>query len=172
MGVTTLIPELYKVVDYGDGFLAVMPRPRANDWLVDEIRGLQALGVGAIASLLEPDEVAELGLQEEAAIAEQRGLTFLSYPIPDRRTPTQLSEFGSFVRSLASHVRSGKGLAIHCRAGIGRSGITAAATLVALGHEHSSAFELISSARGLRVPDTEVQIQWFQENWREFQGDA
>ena len=163
-----MIPALYKVVTHGEGFLAVMPRPRANDWLDDEIGGLQSLGVGAIASLLEPTEVTELGLQDEAEITRRRGLAFFSFPIPDRGTPRNLLAFREFVRDLAMQVQSGIGLAIHCRAGIGRSGITAAATLVALGHDHSLAFELISSARGLRVPDTGSQIKWFEHNWRSF----
>lgn len=167
-----MIPEFYKVVDHNEGFLAVMPRPRASDWLTDEIKGLQSFGVSVIASLLEPAEVSELGLHEESAIAQGHEIAFLSFPIPDRGAPRNLEEFSAFVRDLASKVKSGNGLAIHCRAGIGRSGITAAATLVALGRDHSSAFELISAARGIRVPDTESQIQWFQQNWRLFRSDA
>lgn len=163
-----MVPEFYKVVDHGRGFVAVMPRPRANDWLSDELRGLKRLGVSVVASLLEREEEFELGLHDEATIAQEMGLRFFSFPIPDRGTPSQLSEFCEFVRSLAENVRSGAGVAIHCRAGIGRAGITSAATLVALGYDPASVFDMVSAARGIAVPDTEAQVEWVRGNWRKF----
>lgn len=77
-------------------------------------------------------------------------------------------EFAAFVRILAERVRVGMGVVIYCRAGIGRSGITAAAALVALGHDRTDVFDMISQARGLHVPDTQVQVEWFLENWQSF----
>ncbi len=34
--------ELYRVRDFGDGFLAVMPRPRAGDWMAEEFAALRS----------------------------------------------------------------------------------------------------------------------------------
>jgi protein-tyrosine phosphatase len=53
---------------------------------------------------------------------------------------------------------------VHCRAGIGRSGIAAAAVLVSLGHEPRDVFAMVSKARGVSVPDTDEQIEWFRKN--------
>jgi hypothetical protein len=38
-----MLPQIYKVLTNGSGFLAVMARPRSGEWLRDEIRGLGQL---------------------------------------------------------------------------------------------------------------------------------
>jgi hypothetical protein len=42
--------------------LAIMPRPRGDEWLAEEVRGWSRLGLNHVISLLEPHEVRELGL--------------------------------------------------------------------------------------------------------------
>ena len=56
------------------GRLAIMPRPRAGDWLDEEIAGWRAEGIDVVVSLLESDEVSELGLQREASLATNTSL--------------------------------------------------------------------------------------------------
>ena len=63
--------------------LAIVLRPRGGDWLVDEMRRIKASGVDTVVSLLEPLEAEMLGLEDEATAAEQAGMRFLSFPIPD-----------------------------------------------------------------------------------------
>src|SRR5713101_2898754 len=41
------------------GRLAIMARPRAGDWLADEIAGWRAAGIDIVVNLLEPAEIAE-----------------------------------------------------------------------------------------------------------------
>ena len=159
-----MVPQIYKVMSGGNGFLAVMARPRSGEWLRDELVGLRQAGVATIASLLEPREEAELELMLEASVAKELGLKFLSLPIADRGVPSIAADFHRFVAQLADDVRAGRGVVVHCRAGIGRSGITAAAVLVLLGHEPRAVFEMVSKARGIRVPDTDQQLEWFQNN--------
>ena len=43
------------------GRLAIMARPRAGEWLGDEISGWRAEGIDTVISLLEQEEVSELG---------------------------------------------------------------------------------------------------------------
>jgi protein-tyrosine phosphatase len=159
-----MIPQIYKVLANGNGFLAVMARPRSGEWLRDEIRGLSQIGVTTLASLLEPREETELELTSERSVAEELGLAFLSFPIADRGVPSATQEFQKFSARLADDVRAGRGVAVHCRAGIGRSGIAAAAVLVSLGHEPRDVFAMVSRARGVSVPDTDEQIEWFRKN--------
>ena len=159
-----MVPQIYKVLVSGSGFLAVMARPRSGEWLRDELGGLSHVGVATIASLLEPREEAELELTSEGLVAEELGLKFLSFPIADRGVPSRAQEFHRFTARLADDVRDGRGVLVHCRAGIGRSGITAAAVLVSLGHEPRDVFAMVSRARGINVPDTEEQLEWFRKN--------
>ena len=142
------------------GRLAIMARPRANDWLEDEISGWRTEGVDVVLSLLEQEEVSELGLQREAGLCRGEGMEFLSFPIPDRGVPESLREAVTLAQALAREIDRGKAVAIHCRAGIGRSSLIAACALVCLGVDPAAAFEAIGQARGVSVPDTEEQRDW------------
>jgi hypothetical protein len=46
--------------------LGIMPRPRGNDWLPDDLRILRQAGVDVIVSALTASEAEELGLSAEA----------------------------------------------------------------------------------------------------------
>lgn len=137
-----------------------MPRPRAGDWLADEIGGWRAEGVDVVASLLEADEVHELGLGLEAAFCRAEGIEFVRFPIRDRGVPYSGCEAAEFTGTLAARVLEGKAVAIHCRAGIGRAALVAGCTLVCLGFAAEDALLMIAAARGVAVPDTEEQRAW------------
>ena len=79
--------NLYWVETEAPGRLAIMARPRAGDWLVDEVRALRAAGVDLVVSLLTDDEVQELELEGEAEACTVAALRFQSFPIPDRSVP-------------------------------------------------------------------------------------
>src|SRR5216110_2660475 len=67
-----------------------------------------------------------------------------------------------FIGSLDERVRQGKSVAIHCRAGIGRSSMLCACLLVRQGFSAESAFQKIQIARGCAVPDTTEQRNWVE----------
>ena len=142
------------------GRLAIAARPRSGDWLEDEICGWKAEGVDLVVSLLGPDEVHEVGLQQEAELCRTHGVAFISFPIVDRGVPDSRREVALLARSLATGVSEGRALVIHCRAGIGRSSVIAACTMICGGVSGADAFSSIEAARGVRVPDTEEQREW------------
>jgi protein-tyrosine phosphatase len=143
-----------------NGRLAIMARPRAGDWLDDEVSGWRAEGIETIVCLLEREEASDLGLQREADLCRERGMEFVAFPIPDRGVPESLSDTIALVRGIAIKIGEGTAVAIHCRAGIGRSSLIAACVLVYSGSVPETAFEMISKARGVSVPDTEGQREW------------
>lgn len=49
---------------------------------------------------------------------------------------------------------------VHCRAGIGRTGLVATAILMQDGFSAKSACEMVSSKRGVVVPETQAQRDW------------
>ena len=155
-----MVSTIYWIEAGLKGRLAIMARPRAGDWLEDEIDNWRKAGIDLVVSLLEPSESHELGLTEEARGCLQRGIDFLSFPIPDRQVPLSTHETRVLVGKIRDLVAAGKLVAIHCRAGIGRSGLIAASVLKASGIDASRAFDLISMARGVAVPDTPEQRDW------------
>lgn len=154
--------ELYKVAFSGPGSLSLMARPRGGDWLPDEIQAWRDATVDVVVSLLTNDEREELDLRDESLLCELHGLTFVSYPIQDRDVPQQMDEAKSAIKGLAHQISEGKHIAIHCRMGIGRAAMIAAATLVALGETTERAFAMVQEARGYEVPDTPEQREWVE----------
>ncbi len=151
--------SLYWIDREGPGRVAIMARPRSGDWLADEVAAWRAAGVNIVVSLLESDEIEDLGLEAEPDLCAHEGLGFRKFPIPDRGIPS-LADAARLARSLAAEVNQGRAVAIHCRAGIGRSSVVAALVLIALGDEATEIFHRISTARRLEVPDTPEQRAW------------
>ena len=137
-----------------------MARPRAGDWLADEIAGWRAAGIDIVVNLLEPLEIDELSSRQEAELYREKGMAVISFPIPDRGVPASVDDAASLARALAASIAEGKAVAVHCRAGIGRSSLIAAAVLVCTGTDPAAAFAMIGKARGTQVPDTEGQRDW------------
>ena len=142
--------------------LAITPRPRGGDWLEFEAQAMRRDQIDILASLLTPEESAELDLVAEASVCAAAGIDFRNFPIPDRQVPESTSAFRDWITELHQQARAGRSIATHCRAGIGRSSLTLAAILSLEGFTAEAAFQGISEARGLKVPDTEEQIEWIR----------
>jgi protein-tyrosine phosphatase len=140
--------------------LAIVLRPRGDDWLEEDLLKLKQGGIETVVSMLEEDEAVLLALGEESVLAEKIGLQFLSFPIPDTQVPPDTAAFRSFVAGLANRLRAGERIGVHCRGSIGRSTVIAACTLIQLGWQPKTALANIASARGLAVPDTQEQANW------------
>jgi hypothetical protein len=142
------------------GKLAIGPRPRGGDWLEDEVSAWRLGGIDAVLSLLTPDEESSLELKKESALVRKRGMSFLSFPIPDRQVPASPTELAAMLDKLNTALSSGKNVLIHCRQGIGRTGLVAACMLVTKGWDPSTAVEHLSAIRGVPVPETPEQRNW------------
>jgi protein-tyrosine phosphatase len=140
--------------------LAIVARPRGDDWLKDDLAYLKREGIGVLLSMLEPQEAIYLGLEHEDEVARSVGLEFISHPIPDRTTPEDEDGFRRLVARLVGLIREDKGVGVHCRASIGRSAVVVAAVLIQLGIEPADALALTEKARGCVVPDTLEQREW------------
>jgi protein-tyrosine phosphatase len=145
------------------GRIAVSGRPRGGEWLEDEIRSWKQSGVQAIVSLLTPEEVATLDLQDESVLCGKHGLDFYSLAVPDRGTPAAPKDASAIVSKIENLLRRGRGVLLHCRVGLGRSAMLAAAVLAAFGIEPDEAFRRIGAARRCVVPDTDEQQKWVME---------
>jgi len=143
--------------------LALTARPRGGEDLRAEIVAWKAAGIGVVVSLLEPSEVRELELKGEAQLCEEHQVEFRSFPIRDRGTPESTRELSALLTELEIQLRDGRAVAIHCRAGIGRTGVVAGSLVHRLGVPLAEVFQLLSRSRGVPVPDTEAQVQWVQK---------
>jgi len=158
-----MTPEVYWIPGPWRGKLAVATRPRSGEWLADEFRSWKDVGLNSIISLLEPAEATEVGLEEEAAVARSLGLEFLSFPIPDRGVPGSSVDLLRFLTKVNAELAEGGNVAVHCRQGVGRSGMVAAAALITSGTSARAAADIVGRARGVPVPETPDQLRWLEQ---------
>jgi protein-tyrosine phosphatase len=142
------------------GRLAMASRPRGDDWLEDEIASWRREGIDTVFSLLTPEEEADLGLSNEARQAKAQGMRFVSFPIPDREVPDSDTKVAAALEKLDADLSSGRNVVVHCRQGIGRTGLIAASLLVMKGLNPEAAVKSLSAARGSPVPETAAQRRW------------
>ncbi|MEM6807483.1 MAG: protein-tyrosine phosphatase family protein, partial [Bacteroidota bacterium] len=155
--------RIYWIDEFDKGKLGIMPRPRGNEWLEDEIKKLSLRGIHELISLLEKSEASELELEKEAELCTKYEIGFQNFPIKDRSIPDDTTAFLDLVDKISQLLLADKKLVIHCRMGIGRASLLAAGVLAKKGIEPSKVFQLISSYRQMEVPDTEEQIRWFEK---------
>jgi protein-tyrosine phosphatase len=152
--------ELHWVEGPWRGKLALAARPRGGDWLEEEMTGWRRAGIDIVLSLLTAEEERDLGLLRESDEARVRGMEFVSLPIPDREVPNSESEVSAISDRLNADLAVGKNVAVHCRQGVGRTGLVAACLLVAKGLTPEAAVKTLSAARGNPVPETAEQRRW------------
>jgi protein-tyrosine phosphatase len=144
------------------GKLAISARPRGGEWLDDEICGWRRTGLDVMVSLLEPNEVTELGLAREGESAASNGIGFRSFPVPDRGVPSSTQDAIALLKDIVKALDNGKTVAVHCRQGVGRSGLIAAGVLMISGLNAKTAIEVVGTARGETVPETAAQHRWLE----------
>ncbi len=152
--------KLYWVDGPWPGKLALAARPRGGDWLEDEISAWKRNGIDVVVSLLTNDEEHDLDLADEASTVRGQKMEYLSLPIPDRQVPYSDTEVAAILDVLNSALTAARNVVIHCRQGVGRSGLIAACLLATKGLGTKSAVEVVSSARGIPVPETREQRDW------------
>lgn len=155
-------PRLYPITCGGSGRLWTMAAPEGGERLVDQVGALHRAGVTTLVSLLDEREAAGLDLADEGVTAGRTGLRFVQLPTSDFGVPERSAAL-TVARELRNELLAGGGVAIHCRAGIGRSSLLAAVVLRLEGVRPAEAWVVIGRARGVRVPETQAQRDFLDE---------
>lgn len=142
------------------GKLALSARPRGGDWLSDEVSAWQVAGIAEVISLLTKAEEESLDVKREGSEVRKRGMQFIPFPIADMDVPNSESELNALLERVNRDLSSGKNVLIHCRQGLGRTGLVASCLLVTNGYDALRAMDTVSAARGVRVPETPEQEAW------------
>jgi protein-tyrosine phosphatase len=150
--------------EFANGSLTMMPKPPGGEQLPSYIEYLNHRNIHLVVSLLQFDEINSYLLVNEGSVCKDYGIDFINFPIKDHDVPQFFLPFNQLIEKLVADGRSGKNIAIHCYAGIGRTGMTAASMLIKMGEQVDSALITLSKARGLRVPETIGQISWLHHH--------
>lgn len=119
----------------------------------DDLAVLHSAGVRAVVCLLN--------IFSDAPVYESAGFGFLCLPVLDGGAPTieQASEFVRFMREQRSAQRP---VAVHCEAGLGRTGTMLALYLISEGESAQAAISRVREVEPVAV-ETSRQIQFLEQ---------
>jgi len=157
----------YLIHKIGEAGLWIMPAPVFNGNLTASLKQCRDLGITHLASLIEQHECSALGLNSLSKECLHTGITLYRLPLADRQPPSVLPPFLHLAAHLVEQLRKGQSVGIHCKSGIGRSGMLAVAILSQVGFQLPEALDLIEQQRGQKAPNTDSQLEWLDENWND-----
>ena len=124
-------------------------KPGCTAALEADLTLLASNGATDLVTLIGEDERGKLGVGALPRLAGENGLSWREFPITDRATPTakHRADFDRLLDELLTGFDAGHRVAIHCQAGLGRTGLLAAGLLVRSGTGPEDAIALVRSAR-------------------------
>jgi protein-tyrosine phosphatase len=88
-----------------------------------------------------------------------RGSHVLHYPIVDVSVPTNAATFRVLIETIRTHLQAGEHIFVHCKGGLGRTGLVVACLLVRLGHSAERAVQITRETRKGTI-QTPSQERW------------
>jgi ADP-ribosylglycohydrolase len=128
----------------------------------ERLKRLTEAGIAAFIDLTQPGELAAYEAELPA------GVRYLRKPIPDHGVPEERSHMAGILESLRKALDSSRAVYLHCRAGIGRTGMVAGCFLAEQGRGGEGALTELNrlweqSARSEvwpSIPETDAQVEY------------
>lgn len=133
--------------------------PEASAALAEDLAQFSMLGAAGVLSLVEAQELPG-GPTDFAAAVDRAGLRWAHLPIRDFGVPDDAFALAWQQFDLLGRLRAGESWAIHCRAGLGRTGTVAAQLLVEAGQEPAEAIATIRRQHAAAAVETAAQAQY------------
>ncbi len=129
--------------------------------LPSDLDAIAAWRAETVLTLIEDHEFVLLEVRGLPEGLRERGMAWIHLPIQDGRAPDHRFEaaWPELAPRLQRRLRAGGRLLVHCRGGLGRSGVVAALLLIGLRHAPASAVQRVRAARPGAI-ETEEQLRY------------
>jgi ADP-ribosyl-[dinitrogen reductase] hydrolase len=118
-----------------------------RDLEVDLTRLREVYRTHVLISLVEDHELESLRISGLADAAAWHNISLVRFPIVDASVPDSAEATSRLISQILDAARKGSNVVIHCRGGLGRTGLIAACCLAALGWPGEQAIHLVRRAR-------------------------
>ena len=145
----------------GGGRIGIAPLPGLNGALEVDLTRIANWGADVIVSLTEGGEMTRLGAGGLGALCQGMGLGWVHLPIPDYGIPDEerMAAWPDIALDLHATLDRGGAILLHCRGGLGRSGMIALRLMVDRKEAPDSALTRLRTARPGAV-ETQAQLDW------------
>lgn len=138
-------PLVIATLEAGQGFIGMTICPGKHQHnalsgnfqrdLQQDLDLIKSWGAAAVVTLMSDSELSSLKVDGLGADVESRGIAWLQLPVPDQGLPDKAFErqwvyAGLRLRQL---LQAGKRVLVHCRSGLGRTGLIVARLMIELG---------------------------------------
>ncbi len=143
-------------LDGGPGRLGItfLPGKKRTGWTGDHWRDLDAdlaalrsISFDALFLLVEDFELEDWRVPDLAEAMASVGPALIRYPTPDGHVPADIASYRAAVADLVRRIAAGESIAIACRGGLDRSGMTAACVLREAGLDGNTSIARVQAAR-------------------------
>lgn len=140
----------------GYRFRAGGERSRSS-WFVEDLERIRRAEISLVVCCAEPHELAMPARRVSEAMV-RIGASFRFASIEDMKAPSpeQATALDRALEELISHLRLGRNAAIHCKAGIGRTGLAATRLLQ---REGLSAAQALARIRAVHHPEAVETVE-------------
>ncbi|MFN4098941.1 MAG: protein phosphatase [Pararhodobacter sp.] len=137
------------------GTLALCPLPAT----IAERRALAAFAPDLVVSMTESAEMEELGAGDLPRWLKAKRLRWVHFPVADFQAPREGADWSVVSVPAAQLLDWGGTVMLHCRGGLGRSGMVALRLMIESGEDPALALARLRAARPGAV-ETEPQLAW------------
>ena len=115
-----------------------------------------------LVNLLPDEEMLELGItpSEYEYAASAQDIEVVRFPFTDNTVPPDALSLAGLLRGLRQRLAMGQRIIIHCKGGLGRSGLVAGCLMREGGDCAATVLESLTATRGPYCPTTEAQREW------------
>lgn len=154
-------PFVISPLALGKGTVAMCRMPGAVTDLEADVAALVQTDATCVVSLTPLDELADAGSGLLPASLAAQGIAWRHFPIGDFGTPqpAQQGDWRTLSHDLHARLDQGENVVIHCRAGLGRTGMVVLRLMVERGEDPATALHRLRQARPGTV-ERPAQFDW------------
>ena len=123
------------------------PKKGYNRDLARDFDTINKHNIDVIVCLIEDFEFGHLSMEAYPQYLARYNIKVIHYPIVDHNIPTNPDTFHQLVLTVCDYFAHGHNILVHCRGGVGRTGIVCACVLINFGWDPEDAIALVRKNR-------------------------